>query len=483
MASEKKASITIPSSLQTGRRISPSPQGLRQRPLGRASTFAEENARLNRRSSSFLSESLSETRKSLLSSTDGILLPRLREEDENVDHDENSHWQSLPLGLALLPAVGGLFFKEGSSVITDVTLLGLAAIFMNWALRSPWDWYRAAQSQILPDSTTPPVFTPVDEADEEEDTKPKSGSGEAIADGGNPDSRNAGSSALYAERTSAQRELRFYELVALLCCFSFPLLAAWLLHGIRSQLTRPSEGLVSNYNLTIFILVAEIRPLSHMIKMVQRRTLFLQRKVNVDLLAEDKRIDSQQLMDVSRRLEEMESHVADQIAARPPQETDPAGHALDTKLPGVVRSEVQKTVQPEVDALNRAMRRYEKRTTISAVQFEARLQDLEARLNDVVSLAAAAQRNADRKPDKYIVVLTNWMCAIVVIPAQYLLSLLSLPGKVVSAVFAVPKRYLWETSRTQSAKDGRPPRRNAPVRAGERERRPKGATQVVSQGH
>ncbi len=344
------------------------------------------------------------------------------------------------------------------------------------------DWYRAAQSQILPESTTPPVFTPVDEVDEEEDTKPKSGSGEAIAGGVNSVSLDAGSSTLHAKRTSAQKELRFYEVVALLCCFTFPLLAAWLLHGIRSQLSRPSEGLVSNYNLTIFILVAEIRPLSHLIKMVQRRTLFLQRKVNVDMLVEDKRIDNQQLMDVSRRLEELESHVADQIAARSPQETDSAGNALDAKLPGVVRSEVQKTVQPEVDALNRAMRRYEKRTTISAVQFEARLQDLEARLNDVVSLAAAAQRNADRKPDKYIVVLTNWICAIVVVPIQYLLSLLSLPGKVVTVVFAVQKRYLWKTPKTQSPKDGRPPRRNAPVRASERERRPKGA-QVVSQGH
>lgn len=136
MASEKRPSITLSSSSQTGRGASP--QGLRLRPLGRASTFAEDNSRLGRRSSSFISETLSETRRSLRSSTDDILLPRLKDGDDVVDHDENSHWQSLPLGLALLPAVGGLVFKNGSAVITDVTLLGLAAIFMNWALRSPW---------------------------------------------------------------------------------------------------------------------------------------------------------------------------------------------------------------------------------------------------------------------------------------------------------------------------------------------------------
>jgi hypothetical protein len=40
--------------------------------------------------------------------------------------------------LALLPAVGGLFFQNGSAVVTDITLLALAAIFLNWAVRLPW---------------------------------------------------------------------------------------------------------------------------------------------------------------------------------------------------------------------------------------------------------------------------------------------------------------------------------------------------------
>lgn len=130
--------ITLPAPISTGRRVSPSPHGLRQRPLSRAATFAEGNNPAKGRRSSFLSETFSETRRSLRSSTDDILLPRPTAGNDVNDHDENSHWQSLPLGLALLPAVGGLFFKNGSAVITDITLLGLAAIFMNWALRSPW---------------------------------------------------------------------------------------------------------------------------------------------------------------------------------------------------------------------------------------------------------------------------------------------------------------------------------------------------------
>lgn len=137
MNTENPSASALPSS-QSGRHVSPSPHDLRRRPLARAATLADGYAQMNRRRSSFLSETLSETRKSFRSSTDDILLPRARGENDFQDQDDASHWHSLPLALALFPALGGIFFKNGSAFITDVTLLALAAIFMNWALRSPW---------------------------------------------------------------------------------------------------------------------------------------------------------------------------------------------------------------------------------------------------------------------------------------------------------------------------------------------------------
>ena len=84
------------------------------------------------------SETFSDARKSVRSSTDDLLLPKISTSETHHDIEETSPWHSLPLGLALLPAVGGMVFKDGSAFITDVTLLALAAIFMNWALRMPW---------------------------------------------------------------------------------------------------------------------------------------------------------------------------------------------------------------------------------------------------------------------------------------------------------------------------------------------------------
>ena len=91
------------------------------------------------RRNSTLSDTVSEARNSIRSSTDDLFLPRVdnRDDDGSLSSDE-SHWQSAPLVLALLPAVAGVFFRNGSAVVTDVSLLVLAAIFLNWSVRLPW---------------------------------------------------------------------------------------------------------------------------------------------------------------------------------------------------------------------------------------------------------------------------------------------------------------------------------------------------------
>jgi hypothetical protein len=92
-------------------------------------------SRLRRASSSFSDYSLHEARRTLQSSTDSILNPSA---SGMTHHHESSGWESVPLAFALLPAVGGLFFANGSAVITDVMLLGLAAIFLHWSVTQPW---------------------------------------------------------------------------------------------------------------------------------------------------------------------------------------------------------------------------------------------------------------------------------------------------------------------------------------------------------
>ncbi|KAE8406983.1 hypothetical protein BDV37DRAFT_280255 [Aspergillus pseudonomiae] len=395
---------------------SPGSMNLRQRGPARSATFAEgcsSNLKNERRNSTF-SDSVSEARNSIRSSTDDLFFPRAAKGsfDAADASNEESHWHSAPLALALLPAIAGVFFQNGSAVVTDVTLLVLAAIFLNWSVRLPWDWYRSAQA-IRQDKFYDANEIPVDiEIDHTQDAKEDSA----------PAKQRATETA-----SAASRELQIHEIVALASCFIFPLIGTWLLHGIRSKLSRPSEGLVSNYNLTIFLLASEIRPFAHLLRMVQARTLHLQRVVASSTEPPKDRIDASKIIDLSKRLEELEAHIAETAAARLAPSQEQLQPQAQDSLVSHTTTEVRKSVQPDIDALNRAVRRYEKRTAMTSFQTDSRIEALEGQVRDAISLAAAAQRPSVRKPKNSVLLLLEWLYTLVMLPAQVFASLAVLP--------------------------------------------------------
>jgi len=86
------------------------------------------------------------------------------------------------------------------------------------------------------------------------------------------------------EAEAAAINLRRTELLALASCVASPLLGGYLLHYIREFLSRPSEGLVSTFNITLFVMAAELRPAIKLMEMVKQRSLHLQRVVHKDML-------------------------------------------------------------------------------------------------------------------------------------------------------------------------------------------------------
>lgn len=100
-----------------------------------------------RRSSNFSDYSISEARRTFQSGTGGILNPGARasrdsldDEDDDGHHgdDASSLSARLPLVFALMPAVGGILFQNGSAVVSDAILLVLAAVFLHWSVTLPW---------------------------------------------------------------------------------------------------------------------------------------------------------------------------------------------------------------------------------------------------------------------------------------------------------------------------------------------------------
>lgn len=231
-------------------------------------------------------------------------------------------------------------------------------------------------------------------------------------------------------RRAALSELYVHEMLALLSCLVLPVLAAFSLHAIRSQLSRPSEGLVSNYNLTIFLLVSELRVFSHMLKLVRSRALHLQRVVHENPFApRGGRMDA--LDELRMRLENLESHpTASEATVQQLQASFGPDRA---KQEGALVRSVRNTIQPELDALNRAVRRYEKKATLLQYQTEARFASLDARLDDAIALAAAAAKKSTANKNMALSAVES-MARILLFPITTVLRLVVLPFTTLLAV-------------------------------------------------
>ncbi len=102
--------------------------------------------------------------------------------------------------------------------------------------------------------------------------------------------------------------------------------------------------------------------------------------------------------------------------------------------------DVRNAIQPELDALNRAVRRYEKKATVLALQTESRLAALDTRLNDAISLAAAAAKSS-ASHWSFVGWLVDRAIWAAILPFQALLSVIALPFRAISATLWRSKKY------------------------------------------
>lgn len=202
--------------------------------------------------------------------------------------------------------------------------------------------------------------------------------------------------------------------------------------------------------MTIFLLAAEIRPFAHLLKLVQARTLHLQRIVasSSPPSTEEVQINAGKIAELTARLDELETHVANKAtAATRPSDEQPGQPDQLASLVAQATAHVRKDIQPDIDALNRAVRRYEKRSALTSFQTDSRLRDLDAQIHDAHALAAATasaqQSESHRRRRGLASILLSCAYAVLLLPAHTFMSFLSLPSQV--ATFA--RQLLNPTSR------------------------------------
>jgi uncharacterized coiled-coil protein SlyX len=303
------------------------------------------------------------------------------------------------------------------------------------------DWYRSAQELRVKEEIL--GSTVIDDSDSELEHEHEHENGIAAAaaalEGKTLESKKAEKPLTERQKRriaaydSATSELYRHELFALLSCFILPVLSAYLLHGIRGTLSRPSEGLISNFNLMIFLLAAELRPMSHLVKLVQARTLHLQRVVKDNPYTSVDKKQNEDIRALTSRLETLETENQNQNQNRKNPSTDPT---VEFAQRSRIENSVRATLQPDLDALNRAVRRYEKRAALQAMQTDARLRDLETRLADAISLAAVAVQSGRHKGVGEVMELcVQGTVRAALLPLQALGALAGLPLKAIWAIW------------------------------------------------
>lgn len=413
---------------------------------------------LDRRASTFSLSSIDELGQSLAEDLINPSFTRRRPGREEQDDEGVTNWHSTPLLFALLPAVGGVLFKEGAAVVTDLLILGLAAIFLNWSVRLPWDWYYAAQAVVREArgrGREVAFGRPGDEeviVEEGEDEV----TGEAM-DGDDVDLDEASphrstdtqvEGALSDSQMEAMSDLRTQETFALLSTFVFPALAAYLLHVLRGSLSKPSTGLVSDYNLSVFLLVAEIRPCRQLIRLIKRRTLHLQRTITgsddpFGFGGSDGQ-PNKTIQDLAARLTELEERLQKQ------SDGETNGNVAKKSHFDELAVEMKKRYESRIDALERAVRRYEKRTTTLAMVTEQRLKAIDARLSDTLSLAAvAAQQSSQRSAGGRML---DAVFVLVMLPVQIVAFVVMWPVRVLEDVYARVRALLFGKPRNKIKK-------------------------------
>ncbi|KAF3930145.1 hypothetical protein ABW19_dt0208513 [Dactylella cylindrospora] len=319
---------------------------------------------------------------------------------------ENVNWNNIPLAMAILPAVSGMFFTNGVHFVADMILLFLAATFLHWLIKFPWDWYHESQTLRIDPSSFADILS-------EDETGEKSEDSDAtLRVGGHKRTPKVDKIS-----RDATLELDRNRKLALLCCFLGPLLGAWLLHAIRSQLSRPGESLLSTFNITVFVLGAEIRPSAHVIKMIHNRTKELQ---NTKYQPPPSKVE-----EMNHKIEELSMQVQTLMSAMNTEDE--------------VLGSVKKGIQPDLDALNRAVRRYERKEALQSAQTDERLAYLDRRLNDALTLAAAAAASAqDSRNNSLGHILTTWIAWSISIPFLIMIKAISIPVKLIETLATLP---------------------------------------------
>ncbi|KAK9467412.1 hypothetical protein V1512DRAFT_261136 [Lipomyces arxii] len=270
--------------------------------------------------------SIRKRRKSSSESVSSVEQVPDSEYDGESVQDEKSEYKPegeaavyLPIVFALCPAFVGMVFDGGSQAVTDLLLLSIMGLYLHWLVKAPYEWYRDARVHAVRLEMYPCTY------DEER---------------------------VRVTRERAISNLARTELASVFACFLGPLAGGVMLHVVRGQLRSGGSGLVSDFNITLFVLSAGVRGVLVASEYVQHRTSVLHQVVRTQPLSKVEILELK-MQNLELRVDGVEDE-----------------HALD-----------EPHLRSDVDALTRTMRRYERQQAEMMAFFNGKLHDLDSKLD------------------------------------------------------------------------------------------------------
>ncbi|KAM3588782.1 hypothetical protein VKS41_001220 [Umbelopsis sp. WA50703] len=160
---------------------------------------------------------------------------------------------SWPIALAIVPTLGA-FVAGSAEVWSDLIMVLLILYYTYKWVTVPWNYYEGARSRRILNQNAQ-LQTPHNSNDEKKAMDIK-------------------------RKTMVARELRQHELAGLLLVVLSPILAGLSLQYSRRFLSN-QERYLSSFNIVVFVLAAEIKPMVHCMTMLKDRTLYLQSELQV----------------------------------------------------------------------------------------------------------------------------------------------------------------------------------------------------------
>jgi hypothetical protein len=275
-----------------------------------------------------------------------------------------------PIAFALIPPLGAIFYGS-ADMWSDILLLLLLGYYLYNIVKIPWELYYAARTRrVLHDTATMPGSTV---SSSEKELPPH----------------------LQKHRLNASATLRRQELASLLLVVSSPLLGGLTLDYVRAHLT-PTRTYITNFNITLFVFAAGIRPLLHVVYLLKKRALHLQEVVH---------FPSTEVENVKRRLAKAEEELA--ILRK--------SHASKKDL----SSNLTNVVQPELNSLSKTLKRVEKKEQYLRTYSEERFQYMETKMREFDAFVAyQLEQEAIHKQVSLPVVALRTVTGVVFLPVN-----------------------------------------------------------------